>query len=108
MPRAQLTQTKKQFLESYKQRKHSLVYNKKASESERFLLRKGEVLDALDAVPKFAVAAQNLQQSVVAADLLADQGDFEEGHDALKQAEVDARQLKKSYDPTNDLQTIDQ
>ena len=110
MPRAQLTQTQKQFLENYKQKHSLLIYGVKAVESERFLQRKGEVLDALDAVPTFA--SQNLQQAlrqaVAAADLLADKGDFGEAHDALKQAEVDARQLKKSYDPTNDLQTIDQ
>ena len=107
MPRAQLTQKQQQFLNDYKQ-KHSLIYPKKVLESELFLRRKGEVLDDLDAVPKFAVAAQNLRQSVLAAHRLADQGDFGEAHDALKQAEVDARQFKKSYDPTNDLQTIDQ
>jgi serine/threonine protein kinase len=109
MPRAQLTQTQKQFLEGYKL-KHSLIYPKKVWESEQFLQRKGEVLDALDAVPTFAAQNQRqaLRQAVAAADLLADKGDFGEAHDALKQAEVDARQLKKSYDPTNDLQTIDQ
>ena len=106
MPRAQLTPKQQQFLNDYKQ-KHP--FNPvKAVESDWFLQRKGEVLDALDAVPKFVVAAQNLRQSVAAADLLADKGDFGEAHDALKQAEVDARKLAKSYDPTNDLQTIDQ
>lgn len=109
MPRAQLTQKQQQFLNDYKQ-KHSLIYPKKVLESELFLRRKGEVLDDLDAVPTFAAQnlRQALRQAVAAADLLADKGDFGEAHDALKQAEVDARQLKKSYDPTNDLQTIDQ
>ena len=107
MPRAQLTPTQKQFLEDYKRRR-LLYYPKKLVESEQFLQRKGEIQDDLEAVPKFVVAAQNLQKSVLAADSLADKGDFGEAHDALKQVEVDARQLKKSYDPTNDLQTIDQ
>jgi serine/threonine protein kinase len=109
MPRAQPTPTQQQFLDDYK-RKHSVIYPKKVWESEQFLQRKGEVLDALDAVPTFAAQnlRQALRQAVAAADLLADKGDFGEAHDALKQAEVDARQLKKSYDPTNDLQTIDQ
>jgi serine/threonine protein kinase len=107
MPRAELTQKQQQFLEDYK-RRHLLYYPKKLFESEQFLQRKGEVLDALEAVPQFVVAAQNLRQSVAAANLLADKGDFGEAHDALKQAEVDARRLRKSYDPTNDLQTIDQ
>jgi hypothetical protein len=62
MPRAQLTQKQQQFLNDYKQ-KHSLIYPKKVLESELFLRRKGEVLDDLDAVPQFAVAAQNLRQS---------------------------------------------
>lgn len=87
MPPAQLTAAQQQFLEDYK-RKHSFIYPKKVSESEGFLRRKGKVLDALDAVPKFAGAAQNLRQSVLAADTLADRGDFD--------------------DPTNDLQRIDQ
>ncbi len=107
MPRAQLTPTQKQFLEDYKV-KHQVIYPKKVWESEQFLQRKGDVLDDLEVVPKFVVAGQNLRQSVLAADSLADKGDFGEAYDALKQAEVDARQLKKSYDPTNDLQTIDQ
>jgi serine/threonine protein kinase len=99
-----LTPKQQKFLEDYQQ-KHPLN-PVKAIESKLFLQRKGNVLDALNAVPKFA--AQNLWQAVAAADLLADKGDFGEAHDALKQAEVDAGQLKKSYDPTNDLQTIDQ
>src|SRR5882724_4786556 len=105
MPPAQLTPKQQQFLEDYK-RKHSIIYPKKVSESELFLRRKGKVLDALEAVPKFA--AQSLRQSMLAADLLADQGDFEEAHKALEQMKVDALQLAASYDPTNDLQTIDQ
>jgi serine/threonine protein kinase len=105
MPPAQLTPKQQQFLEDYK-RKHSIIYPKKVSESELFLRRKGKVLDALEAVPKFA--AQSLRQSMLAADLLADQGDFEEAHKALEQVKVDALQLAASYDPTNDLQTIDQ
>jgi serine/threonine protein kinase len=106
MPKAKLTPTQQQFLDDYKVTHSVLKYGVKLVESERFLQRKGEVLDALDAVPTFA--AQNLRQAVAAADLRADIGDFGEAHDALKQAEGDARQLKKSYDPTNDLQTIDQ
>src|SRR6476660_9708842 len=107
MPKAKLTPTQQKFLEVYKE-KHSVIYLKKVAASELFLGRKGEVLDALEAVPNFVVAGQNLRQSVLAADSLADKGDFGEAYDALEQVKVDARQLKKSYDPTNDLQTIDQ
>ncbi len=101
----QLTPKQQQFLDDYKQ-KHPFKHPLKLAESKLFLQRKGEVLKALDAVPTFA--APNLWQAVAAADLFADQGDFGEAHTALKQAEDDAQQLKKSYDPTNDLQTIDQ
>jgi serine/threonine protein kinase len=105
MPPAQLTPLQHQFLEDYK-RKHPLICHKKVAESESFLRRKGKVLDALDAVPK--VLTQNLRQSVLAADVLADQGDFGEASQALEQVKSDARRLAESYDPTHDLQTIDQ
>ena len=75
MPPAQLTPTQQQFLEDYKQ-KHPTFYRFKQIESEKFLRRKGKVLDALDAVPKFA--AKNLRQSMVTADGMADQGKFED------------------------------
>jgi serine/threonine protein kinase len=106
MPKAKLTPTQELFLKNYKVT-HLVQYPVKFIESEQFLGRKGEVLDALEAVPKFVVAAQKLQQSVFDADRLANGGDFGEGYEELKQVKIAAQQLATSYDPTNDLQTID-